>query len=513
MVNVRQSVFFSASTAFYFTHCVGIQGPFQLGFLVFTAPTMLIIPTSIGEHGRTMWTMGPNKLVFNTVQALHDIYRNERFTKSHAYLVGSSEPGVYGIFNAIDKQLHQRKRNLVSRVLNERSMRSFEPIMQHQVNILVQQLRRSCDGSQPRPVNMTERLKYLAMDIMGQLAFSFPLKLQTETTHRSVVASKAHFYLNLGMQLPFLGTLSLVRLPFLRSQFRGGSYFKSLETMLRSRIAGRDNKQDLLYLTDRLSVSEDDEVLLREMESEAVFFLSAGSDTISTTLCAVFFYLSRNPECYRKLTHEIHSTFNSESDIRNGPQLTNCHYMRACIDEALRMSPPLPGTLWREEAFEYRNAAEPFMVDGHIVPRGTQIGVNAYAMHHNEEYFPDSFTYKPERWLPDSPEAARNNRNAFAAFSTGSRGCVGKAMAYLEASLVVAKTLWYFDFEQASDTAETVGGPTPWERENGERGTEEFELRDMFVADHDGPHLVFRPRQTNIGGDFGANRDEKTSSL
>lgn len=72
--------------------------------------------------------------------------------------------------------------------------------------------------------------------------------------------------------------------------------------------------------------------------SAAVFFL-AGGDTTATALSALFFYLSRNPEAYGKLADEIRTTFSSHSEIHGGPKLAGCRYLRACIEEALRMSP------------------------------------------------------------------------------------------------------------------------------------------------------------------------------
>ncbi|KAF2204250.1 hypothetical protein GQ43DRAFT_192727 [Delitschia confertaspora ATCC 74209] len=47
--------------------------------------------------------LGPNELAFNTIEALHDIYRNGRLQKASGYLVTKMSPRTYNIFNAIDK--------------------------------------------------------------------------------------------------------------------------------------------------------------------------------------------------------------------------------------------------------------------------------------------------------------------------------------------------------------------------------------------------------------------------
>jgi cytochrome P450 len=215
-------------------------------------------------------------------------------------------------------------------------------------------------------------------------------------------------------------------------------------------------------------------------------------DTTKTVLSATFFYLSRNPNSYRKLTQEIRSIFKNGSEIR-GPGLAQCGYLRACIDEAMRMSPPAPGILWRELASDVKDG-QPFIVDGHVIPRGTVVGVNTYSVHHNEEYFPDSFAFRPERWLaPSTDEARQLMREAFAPFSLGPRGCAGKSMAYLETSLVLAKTLWYFDFEAAPGELGNVGAGSP-SLEEGRRKPGEFQLLDIFGSGHDGPYLTFKAR-------------------
>ena len=219
-------------------------------------------------------------------------------------------------------------------------------------------------------------------------------------------------------------------------------------------------------------------------------------------MSALFFYLSRNPSCYATLAAEIRSAFSSASEIRSGPQLNSCKYLRACIDEALRMSPPTLTPLWRQQDAG-DDSGQPFIVDGHVIPRSTQVAVSLYSLLHNEEYFPDPFSFKPERWL-DAPKgsdedteeqraALANMRKAFVPFIVGDRSCAGKAMAYLETSLTFARTLWYFDFEAAPGKAGEVGAGKLG-RTDGRGRPGEYQLDDVFVATHRGPNLVFRKR-------------------
>lgn len=70
-------------------------------------------------------------------------------------------------------------------------------------------------------------------------------------------------------------------------------------------------------------------------------------------------------------------------------------------------------------------------------------------MHHHEAVFPDSYTYKPERWLgnPKGPDGVKKLSRYMVAFSRGTRMCVGLHLASLEIYLTMATLLRRFEFE------------------------------------------------------------------
>lgn len=152
-------------------------------------------------------------------------------------------------------------------------------------------------------------------------------------------------------------------------------------------------------------------------------------------------------------------------------------------------------------------------MDGHVVPPGTQVGVCTYALHHNEKYFPGPSAFRPERWLvgESGEKALAEMHSAFAPFSVGARSCAGKSMAYLEASLVIARTLWFVDFEPAPGELGEAGAGKPGAKGGRER-PEEFQLYDIFSATHDGPNLMFRYRG-EFWKDFLARTSEEPTGI
>jgi cytochrome P450 len=233
-----------------------------------------------------------------------------------------------------------------------------------------------------------------------------------------------------------------------------------------------------------------------ELWGESNLLIIAGSDTTSTAMAATFFYLTRSPAALAKLTDEIRNTFNDSEEIVTGSKLSGCGYLRACIDEAMRMTPPVAGALPREVLHGGID------IDGHHIPAGVVVGVPHYALHHNEAYYPSSFTFCPERWLPDPAsnpyygklEAAHA---AFCPFSVGPRGCIGKGLAYVELSVTVARVLWGFDIRAAPGRTLGEGGGEGYGA-RGEWGREmrgEYQIQDRFASGKEGPVVQFRVRR------------------
>jgi cytochrome P450 len=221
----------------------------------------------------------------------------------------------------------------------------------------------------------------------------------------------------------------------------------------------------------------------------------------------VFFYLVRSPRIYELVTREVRSVFASPSDVSLGTALNSCTYLRACIDESLRLSPPAGSSLWREVC------ADGVIIDGFALPAGTEVGTCIHAIHHNPAYYPAPFEYRPERWLSptvknevqeavtegEAPKANVDSddvlkaKSAFNPFSIGPRGCIGKGLANVELMLLMATIICRFDFRTAEGEDRRVGEGGAGCGVGRER-VQEFQLFDHVTAAKDGPMVEFRER-------------------
>ena len=174
-------------------------------------------------------------------------------------------------------------------------------------------------------------------------------------------------------------------------------------------------------------------------------------------LAASYFFLANYPKVLAELTSITRSSFSSIEDIRSEnfgtPKCQSAYRLiRACLDEAMRISPPVPTTLPR------RVLKGGITVAGRHFPEGIDIATPCFTLHMNEKYFPDPFTYKPYRFLAEkaeSQEAYQRVQSAFAPFSHGARSCIGRPFAYLELTLALARTVWLYDFEYIGGGRET----------------------------------------------------------
>lgn len=228
-----------------------------------------------------------------------------------------------------------------------------------------------------------------------------------------------------------------------------------------------------------------------ELLAEARLLIVAGSDTTSVSLCGIFFYLTRNLYAYSKVVHETRSTFESAEDIVSGPKLMSCQYLRACIDESIRMTPPATSELERE----VRPGGT--TVEGEFIPAGVNIGCANWATSRNEDVYLDPNIFRPERWIVNeetgvTEEYVARCRENFHPFGQGPGNCAGKNLALLELMLTVGRTLHRLDVRMTPGSTAGQGGPElGW----GRRDRRQYQVRDAFAAIRDGPEVQFRKRQ------------------
>lgn len=228
-----------------------------------------------------------------------------------------------------------------------------------------------------------------------------------------------------------------------------------------------------------------------ELRAESSLLIIAGSDTTSISLSGVLFYLTGDTRRYQKLVDEILTTFKFAEDITYGPRLLGCKYLKACLDEGMRLTPSGPCELPREVL------PGGIQIKGEYYPPGTILGTVPWANSRNREVYGDPEVFRPERWIVDeestgvTEEDVRRIKANFHPFSNGPGSCIGKNLAVMEMLITLARTIFRLDIRRAPGS--TLGGGAP-ELGWGARDKKQFHLTDAYISLRQGPEVQFRKR-------------------
>ncbi|KAJ7450853.1 cytochrome P450 [Mycena latifolia] len=233
----------------------------------------------------------------------------------------------------------------------------------------------------------------------------------------------------------------------------------------------------------------------RDVISECMGHMVAGTDTTSISLSYFLWELTRRQDILRKLQQEIDSVMPDPSAIPDIKILNGMEYLNAFIKEGLRLYGAAPSLLERviPATISKNGAPADFDLMGFALPAGTIVSTQAWSMHREPSVFPSPETFLPERWLPAyaasesessadaEREAARLARMAshMMPFGTGSRICGGMNLAHIIMRAVLVAVLRNFEVEAAEGTDE-----------------KSMDMRDSFVMFPAAMEckLVFHPR-------------------
>lgn len=169
--------------------------------------------------------------------------------------------------------------------------------------------------------------------------------------------------------------------------------------------------------------------------------VEAGFSTTAGTLNSAVLYLAANPHVQDLAQAEIMRAV-GPSRMPTFEDAKSLPYIRACVQEVLRMNPiVVPGVR--------HFAAADVVYKQHVIPKGTVLLVNTAFLHNDPRRYPEPAEFKPERFLDGGGGSADNNsdlhkRDHFA-FSTGRRTCPGAQMAENSLSIALAGILWAFE--------------------------------------------------------------------
>ncbi|KAI7515667.1 hypothetical protein KC317_g23721, partial [Hortaea werneckii] len=133
-----------------------------------------------------------------------------------------------------------------------------------------------------------------------------------------------------------------------------------------------------------------------EIAAEVSIMMNAGSTTTAIAMTNTLYLLLANPKCLAKLREELDETLDEEDVVAPYEKVKYLPYLRACLDESMRIWPPTSHPLLRATPPEGSN------ILGEYIPGNTTVGMSAFVAHRNAEIYPEPDKYIPERWLGEA---------------------------------------------------------------------------------------------------------------
>ncbi|KAK4210068.1 cytochrome P450 [Rhypophila decipiens] len=398
-----------------------------------------VIQASHEKYG-PVFRISPNELSFASTASWKAIYGyppagQDQLIKGEFYDIFGAAYKTGCIGSERDPAVHSRKKKKLTAAFSSKALADQEPIVQACLDRFVDKLGPMSQKSDGKGINVVLWLEMITFDILGEMAFGEGFDcVQNEKHHAWMDLILKHLFevtlvdnLRRIKLLHFLGTWLLPSLTEgVREQHAGYSRQK-----VQKRLDAETPRQDFFtHITKKVRAGE---VEQEEMTAHASTLILAGGETTATCLAAAVYYLLKTPATMEKLKSEIRTRYKSydEIDATSAMQLP---YLQAVINEALRIHPP--------GSQGFPRVSPGCEIDGHWVPKGTEVYTSAWAVTHDPRNFHEPMTFIPERWL--DPEC-KDVKEASQPFSLGYRACIGRNFAYLELASCLTKILFRYD--------------------------------------------------------------------
>ncbi|CAG8951937.1 hypothetical protein HYFRA_00005743 [Hymenoscyphus fraxineus] len=417
--------------------------------------------------------IAPNELVFITPQAATDIYASHTKHIEHFHKTNSIELGVgdQGITWEKDPYKHQKIAKTLAPSFSVKSIKGKEPVMHKYIDLFVEKMKEFGGVEEGIELKMvwlillyTRGFKlwgslmekqwadWVALDIACELAYSHELNQLRDIwgINFFIVIHQILHKFSLLQPLQFLFVPPKALLNELRAR-------KVNHQALLARIANCGKGEHFDHMEVLLPPPHEEVPKGREfqkIETVAAQVMLAGYEPpASQFLCTIMFLLQEERMAEKGflevVVKEVRGRFGRYEDITTDA-LAGMVGLNAALMESLRLTVIAGHGLPR--------VSPGTTVDGTYVEKGIKVQYSHYGFTRSPLYFSQPHSFRPQRWLPPSHPRydslfANDARDSFHPFSQGPRSCPGKALAWRETRLFIAKVLWSFDVEAVEEKA------------------------------------------------------------
>ncbi|MGL6343427.1 MAG: cytochrome P450, partial [Waterburya sp.] len=384
---------------------------------VFGRPTVMMV----GSEANTFLFRHENKYVVST------------WPKSTKVLLGQASLAVR------NGSFHTSRRKLLYEAFQPRALASYIPTMAQITNEYLQKWEKM--GT----LTWYPELRNYTFDIASNLFIGSDGGSQTPIGHYFEDWCAGLFTIPISLPWTKFGKALKARQKLL----------ENLEQIIIKRQQADNPGTDALGLLISAEDEEGNSLSLEELKDQVLLLLFAGHETLTSAIASFCLLTAQHPEVLEKLREEQASL-----KITGTPtleDLKNMIYLEQVIKEVMRIIPPVGGG--------FREVIETFEFGGYQIPKGWVVQYQIAQTHKDEELYPESDRFNPERFAPNQA-VDKQASFGYIPFGGGLRECLGKEFARLEMRLFASKLLQNYQWELLpNQNLELVTVPTPHPRD------------------------------------------------
>jgi cytochrome P450 len=390
-------------------------------------------------------TYADNLVVFNRPEHIKEIFAADPadFHAGEGNHVIRPVVGEHSLF-LTDEDEHARARRLLIPAFTGACMAGYGEIVAHLARAEVDRWA-GC-----REIGAHERACALTLEVIMRVVFGI-----TDQRTRDELAPRLLRIVNMGPLVPLAWAMPVLNHFGPWKRFHEDQ--KQIDFSLRIEIARRRHAADLVDRNDVLSrllraggEAGDSPLTDAELRDHLVTLLLAGHEPTAAALAWTLYELAEHPDIQER------AYLAARDDDEQ--------YLEATLKESMRLHTVVAAAI--------RKLTRDQVVAGWNLPAGTVVTTSILLAHQRSDSYPDTWTYRPERFLTDEVEP-----NTWLPFGGGVRRCVGAAFSLMESTIVLREILNRFKLSRPQ-------GEPP------ERGR----IRNITNVPSRGARLIIAPR-------------------
>ena len=378
--------------------------------------------------------LGPRAMAHDPAAVRHVLLDNAANYRKDALQIRILSPGLGDGLLTADGDSWRVQRRALAPMFSPREVAGFAGAMQKVASAGVERLSRRRDGA---VADVGELMARITLEVLEETLFSQGLGREPSAFQWAVTR-----YIDTFGRVDPLDLIGAPDFVPRIGRWRGRDTLRFFEDAVGGIIArrramiaeGGEPPRDVLSLLLAARDPESGRPLPQEsVGANIVTFITAGHETTANALTWALYLLSQAPDWRERAEAEADAAFDPAAPAT----LDRCPVLRAVLDEAMRLYPPV--------ALLSREAISDDTILGQRVPAGTIVLIAPYVLHRHRALWDDPDAFDPSRFLGERRE--RIDRFAYIPFGAGPRVCIGMAFALQEAAIVLANLLRAFRFD------------------------------------------------------------------